>query len=339
MRKKIISLLIIFVSIFLSYSIYFYYFKTQRAQQGEFVRRFVNPPKEIMRKDLDPAGLYFFAGKNKSRIWLGSEKNPLQLLEIKIDKAFSSETRMIPINASFEKGQLTFVNFPVFIFTNGRRHAIQWGAFGSYQNFQLDTLRPSFDIASAADDSAFWLRASTDSGFQLAYKKWGDTIIETNFLTTKGRSNLSRDGMLVSDETSKMAAYVYYYRNSFLILNTVREHVITINTIDTMSYAQVDVGKPNSAGVRRKSTSTISFNYRADFSDSLMYIYSRARSSVQADIDRDSIVFDVYSARERNYISSFLLAKKYNNETIQDFRIVYPYIFLLLRNNLIIMKM
>jgi len=136
-----------------------------------------------------------------------------------------------------------------------------------------------------------------------------------------------------------MAAYVYYYRNSFLILNTVREHVITINTIDTMSYAQVDVGKPNSAGVRRKSTSTISFNYRADFSDSLMYIYSRARSSVQADIDRDSIVFDVYSARERNYISSFLLAKKYNNETIQDFRIVYPYIFLLLRNNLIIMKM
>ncbi len=332
-------LTVIFLSIFLSYSIYFYLNKAQRSRQGQFQRNFVTPPKELLRKDLDPAGVYYFAGKDENSIWLGNEKAPLELLTIAIDKGFSVIGKTLPIRASFERGQLAYVNYPFYIFINGRKRLVQSGMLTSSQPIHTDTISLSFDVAGAAADSAFWLRVSTDKGFQLGYYKLGHTLKETSALTTRGLSALSRDGILLYDERMHLSAYVYFYRNSFLLFDKEGKASKAVNTIDTVSFAQVDLGKPDMKGTRRKNTSTQSINYRADISNSYMYIYSRARTSAQADVNRDSIVIDAYAVNENRYVYSFLVLKKFNNEVIQDLRIVYPYIFLLVKTKVIILKM
>ncbi|SHM89825.1 hypothetical protein SAMN05444266_11343 [Chitinophaga jiangningensis] len=337
MKRKITAVVLITLVIMSTYSVCFYYLEFTKKKQGAFVRLFGNKYPRLFKEISLAPGYYFFAGKDSGRIWLGNEKLPNYLLSVDTNSRSDTSGIVVPgstVNKA-EKGLLCYIQYPYFLLVNGAKRNVKFGNMEFSTLNGVDTTRLSFDIANPAGDSTFLLRVNTLEGLQLAYYTIGDTLNLTNVLTTWGVSQLSRDGILLFDEQQKISSYVYFYRNLFVVFD--KHRIDSINTLDTVSFALADVGNADSQGKRRKNTPTVSYNYRADISNGNMYILSKARTSLQSNIDRDSVVIDIYSINKKKYTSSMIISKKYGNESIQDFRVIYPYMFLLFEGKLIVL--
>ncbi|MBV7532757.1 hypothetical protein [Chitinophaga sp. sic0106] len=337
MKRKMAVIVFISLVIMSTYSVYFYYSEFTKKKQGAFVRIFSNHHPGLFKEIALAPGYYYFSGKDSGRIWLGNEKLPGYLLSVVTNGRFDTSGIVLPGSADIkaEKGQLGYIQYPYFLLVNGAKRNIKFGNVDLFTSNGVDTTRFSFDIANPAGDSTFLLRINTFDGLQLAYYTIGETLKLTNVLTTRGLSQLSRDGILLFDEQRKISSYVYFYRNLFVVFD--KHKIDSINTLDTVSFALADVGNADSEGKRRKNTPTVSYNYRADISNGNIYILSKARTSLQSNIDRDSVVIDIYSINKKKYTSSMVIPKMYGNEPIQDFRVIYPFMFLLLEGKLIVL--
>lgn len=338
MKGKVLALISICFILMSAYSVYFYFVEVTKQKQGSFIRHFTHKYPTVSKRISLPPGYYYFAGKDRSRIWLGNEKAPNHLFSVSRDGEIhtNSLNSVQKDNAKIERGQLAYIGYPYYIMVNGAKKQIRFGHVAYSSEMGVATTPFSFDIASPAGDSTFLLRINTADGFQLAYYTPGQSLVKTSHLTTQGLSQLSRDGMILFDEREKLSAYVYYYRNLFIVFD--RYRTASINTIDTVSFSLANVGEADVGGKRMKNTSTIAFNYRADISNRNMYIISKARSSLQSPVDRDSVVIDMYSVTDSKYVSSFTIPKHFKGKPIQDFRVLYPYMFILTENELILMR-
>jgi len=338
-RNRIWVLGLIFSIITFSYSFYFLFFNGKGKSHGNFIRVIQESKPEVIGfLDLLPKERYYFAGKDSNSLWLGNENTPFQLIKISFGSTFDTSVILLPHYKKALPGTLAYICYPYFTVINGPQKQVLRGNVNDSSEIATFVVDRNFDIGCLVGPDAIVLRLLTPDGFQLARYKHGGTLKELNALSTKGVSILSRDGVMMYDGQTQLFAYTYFYRNSIVFYDNSFSRKWEMNTIDSITFPLISLGAADKSGTRRMNVPPSTVNFRADMSNGKIVIYSKATSSKPPIVNRDMATFDVYSINEKRYISSFLIPDKYNGQKIQDFRVYYPYLFLLCKDKVVLMK-
>jgi hypothetical protein len=116
------------------------------------------------------------------------------------------------------------------------------------------------------------------------------------------------DGVLNFDTKTKYLTYVYYYRNSFVTIDTNLNVLQHGKTIDTVSHARIQVATISSDGTSTLSSPPLMINKRSSVSNGLLFVNSMllAKNEEYNSLTNRSVV-DVYTLKEGYYKFSFYI--------------------------------
>lgn len=130
---------------------------------------------------------------------------------------------------------------------------------------------------------------------------------ERYILQAMGDGRFSLDGMLLSDAKNNKVVYVYYYRNSFVILDTGLTALRAGKTIDTISVPRIQIAALHDDRSLNLAVPPPYVNKKACVNNGRLFILS----AIPADNERRTLyrnaVVDVYSLDTGMYAVSFYI--------------------------------
>lgn len=131
-------------------------------------------------------------------------------------------------------------------------------------------------------------------------------------LHVQGEGIFSPDGSIVYDKKSARIAYVYYYRNEFVVLDTNLNPLFKGHTIDTVAHPHIEVSTVASEGITTMSAPPMMVNKRCCIAGNYLLVQSMLRSDGEGEASFQRIsAIDVYSLLNGNYQFSFYLPKSH----------------------------
>ncbi|MDY7394312.1 hypothetical protein UMM65_03605 [Aureibaculum sp. 2210JD6-5] len=155
-------------------------------------------------------------------------------------------------------------------------------------------------------------------------KKTKDTANLLKFILKKQIDGLfCTDGVLLqTKEKSKRVIHIYKYRNQIVSLDTMLRKVYTSKTIDTVSFANIEVSNIKSGTQRTLSKKPLVVNRKSCVSNDYLFInLSLKADNEESSTFSENTVIDVYFNNSGKYISSFYIPK-YENKKFQDFQVI-----------------
>ncbi len=131
------------------------------------------------------------------------------------------------------------------------------------------------------------------------------------------------DGMLHYDKTSDLLVYLYYYRNQFIVMDSLLNIHYRGNTIDTFRVAQVEIKSLSRSGhtSRRLSGPPPYVNKNSATSAGKLFVHSMvAAKNEDMNEFRDASVIDVYDLLSGEYRFSFYIYHR-DGEKIKSFHV------------------
>ncbi|WP_257621612.1 MauE/DoxX family redox-associated membrane protein [Chryseobacterium sp. NKUCC03_KSP] len=309
-------------------------------KENNFTRRFLLHP--IVDEKVFDLGLnsYYFAGSESNKLFLGNLTTPL-LCTI-IDKSTGLTTEL---KFSLDKKDFDFKNLQLKI---DQDHAFFYD--GSIPIIYKATLRQTlartisyqdayFNQLSVIDSSNFGLRTQIRQSqeYELAnldLNRKNKILIKPDLLEKQIDGVFDVDGQLIKNSYNNSFAYVYTYRNQFLIMDSTFEPYKKGKTIDTTRVAKLNISKLSDG--RHKITSpAIRTNRATAFHRNILFVESALRGKGESlTAWNNSYVIDLYRSDKNEYTGSFYIPKR-KGEPMRQIIADDNYLFILSDNYLI----
>jgi hypothetical protein len=270
---------------------------------------------------------WYVAGATASKIYLGNAIAPSRLLVA--DTAFRDTAR---ISLKFLRTpelitgySMVTVDSPFIFLMEGRLPLMMRG---NLSDLTIDRERAGtpfslcVPISSRSSIVRIWDARQQQN---LLAKIFLDTtaVVRGEHILEKQQDGIfSTDGMLSYDDSSKRVVYVYFYRNQINCLDTSLNLLYRSRTIDTISYAQLVLGRLNAQGDITLAKPPVFVNRQICAANGLLFVRSALKANnEETSVFKGNSVVDVYWLRDGHYRFSFYLSDFLGNK-IRSFRVV-----------------
>jgi hypothetical protein len=347
-RKSIIAIVAIILCSFLIVVILHAISDDPLKYAQGFVREFGHA--QVVQKNV--LGLkdkgYYIAGVTNTQVFLGNERDSLELLitdtalstpqhirlSVSNDKtlSFLKVSQPMPLGNDREesiklRGSFIEIDSPFFYIKAGDLPGIFKGTIGDWKATRIAENIPFFFNAVSLGKNAFAFMAmgSSDGGAtqQNIISKISDgnkVKLNTRVLEGQVDTYFSTRGILRHSKKLNQLVYTYFYRNQYLVIDTSLTLQYKGNTVDTVSSAHI---KPVEV---RKSTFTLAstpaaVNNGSQIFENLLYVHSNIMASNETRKVFDVVsVIDVYDIKVNAYQFSFYLPN-YNSIKMTNFKV------------------
>jgi len=325
------SSLVILTGVYTSISI--------RKEIGSFNRHFIEFSGQPIHVWNLPGGSFYIAGRISDTLLMGRRDQPTELFMLHPKKPnIIGSTRITGKFAPNEPGSID-VYGGRFYLTELNSFRVFWGSTGDYIAHEI-LAKPNFFSSSVPISKS--------------------TVIIKTFVGGKGESVLAResnyepeisyahqilqkqidgifctDGMLNYNQEAKRLVYLYYYRNQFMVMDTMLNLLYRANTIDTTTHANIKVVEVKSRKVITLDSPPRITNACSTTAGKWLFVNSTiiARNELLQQF-KESSVIDVYNLREGQYTFSFYIPD-YNNIKMKSFRVFNDKLWVAYRNYLV----
>lgn len=176
---------------------------------------------------------------------------------------------------------------------------------------RLDSIQ--FDLAAPISPTSMLIRTYDKASEQNILSKVHLNPVrraQELFLEKQVDGVFCTDGKLCYNSNQSRALYTYYYRNQFMLIDSNAKLIRKINTIDTISKAQLRVAQIKKRDYINSmlSSPAVQVNKNGCLSGDLVFIESaRKAENEPKELFEHSTVIDVYSISRNRYLFSFYL--------------------------------
>lgn len=270
---------------------------------------------------------FYIAGISSQYYYLGNFVGTTQLLRMRHDFEDTTFLRLtIPTNKNINWSQIKVrVDYPNLYVMDGTAPQILHSVLPSLHVKDIDPDYTFFTEAIPISSSAAILKVFDQNLNQFVLTKKKSEIPyrtpESSILEKQVEGHFSVDGLLEFEPKTAQLAFLYFYRNQFITLDTALNIVYKGNTIDTVNKAQIKVEKLKSKELFTMTKPPLLINKKMCLSPELILIHSarKADNDDQEIYDKSSVI-DVYSILDGDYVFSFYLPN-FKNAKLRDFKV------------------
>lgn len=308
-------------------------------KENNFTRRFLPHPLVEDQAIYLNGDHYYFAGTDKSTVYLGNRLQPSVLYNT--DPAFS---HLINHPIRPDRTQFTFrhlqlqVQAPYYYLYDGSIPIIYRNRLGNLNAKTISYQDAYFNQIGILDSTKFALRIrnSTTNQYSLALldlTKDPKLEVADRVLTKQIDGIFDCDGKLISYPPKSETVYMYSYRNQFLVLDQQLRVKHALRTVDTTTVAQV---KPVrlSNGTHKMEAPPFKVNHSIAVYGNKLFNHSHVMGKYEpTEYWKNHAVFDIYRTDQQEYIASFYLEKE-NGKTVSEILVTHDYLYALIGNRL-----
>lgn len=330
---------IIYIALILSVGVVtFLFIRTRSHIRYGFDRKFVAEP--ILRK-IQSIGIsydsYYIAGDTEFSLYLGNSEAPRHLIHVSLSLDTSHITYQINNDKKVKfRSVRVKVDSPFFYMMDGTVPIIFKGRLSTLSATPLNVNNDYFLEATPTGRSGFAVKSLLvpENEMTLGRIQTGSGITEfaPDILKKQHDGIFCKAGMMEFDETSGRLVYVYYYRNQYVIMDSLQTVLYKGKTIDTTSVAKIEILNSKSGNLRTMARPPLLVNQTfAIYKDHLYINSSLIADNEHPETFNDNSVIDVYSLSKGSYSHSFYLPQ-YSGSRLSHFRVfdnqilaIYPF--------------
>lgn len=290
----------------------FLFSESAMQKENPFTRRFIPMSAEISTEfKLDGYG-YYFAGSYKDKIYLGNHTTPLYVTEID-----TSLRKIVKHKISLEKYDYPFrsaeirVEYPFFFFYDGMVPVIFRGSVSDFSAKAVMDKKVYFTDASVISGVTFAIRGQKPPKGEhiaglLQIDKGARTHFFPDFLVKQQDGIFDTDGQFTYDRGSGKVIYTYYYRNEFIVADSLMQLQLRGRTIDTVSKAKLKIVTMEGSGDTRLSAPPLTVNRQSAAEGGILFVNSMLRGRHESKkIWQTAGAIDLYDLNNGHYLASF----------------------------------
>lgn len=322
-----------------------YYISESRVHyNNDFVRRF--PPFPAERAKVLDLGYdsYYFAGNSGDTVYLGNTSAPA-LVSVVDPSLATPET----FNFTITDTLFTFRNVqlrvapPYFYLFDGTVPCVFRGSLAD-KNAVLQTAKlPGFTSAAIMDSTHLLIRSLSSKREHLLMKvniKEPSRRTANESLLQKQQDGIfDTDGTFHYDPVGKRMAYVYYYRNQYIIADDQMQLIARANTIDTTSRARIETEYVKKKKQRKFSAPPNIVNRITALHRNLLFVNSTLPGKFESqEMWKNANVVDVYDVVDKSYLMSFYVYKV-DGGAIDSMMITDNYLYIMMGTKIILYRL
>ncbi|HUH46751.1 MAG TPA: MauE/DoxX family redox-associated membrane protein, partial [Arenibacter sp.] len=286
-------------------------------ERNNFTRRYPQHPiKRVREIDLG-FNSYYLAGAGDGKIYLGNTTAPLHL--VAVDTTLK-DTQHIRIK--LDKKDLPFlavkvqVRPPHFYVTDGTVPSIFQGSTTDWHATMVRDTLPYFSLVEPLGNKNFALRTRDHVlkenvlGRLILTDSVGFTI-DPDLLVEQGEGVFSTDGQMVYNKHLKELIFIHYYRNEYIIMDSLLRLRRRSRTIDTISRAKIDVVHIASQNSNTLGAPPLLVNKMVATAGPYLLVNSSVMGKFESKVMwQEAAIVDVYNLEKDTYEFSFYLHHK-----------------------------
>ncbi|WP_158799791.1 hypothetical protein [Pedobacter sp. L105] len=286
--------------------------------------------------------LYSIADIDPKFITLYKFRKPYDLLKVTIDLAHR-QYYQLPLRSKNEQfpglNTVAFIKDSTIVLSGGTSTAYQLtSGYSVTKRKKLDSL--VFNQSEVVNSDSFILMSEVQLGGtkRRKIKKLNFRGNELNYYIPEKQIDgyFCTDGLFKYDSKSRKLVYMFYYRGSFVCLNSNLKVLYKAKTIDTITLAKIQL-KISDSSITQSTPPPI-VNKRFCIADNSVYI----QSALKADNEPSSnpnhgAIIDIYNLQSGKYKSSFYLPYL-ERQKLTEFRIYEHSLIALYANKLAVFK-
>lgn len=163
--------------------------------------------------------------------------------------------------------------------------------------------------------------------------------LQNNFCTSNGKVlnyySTNSDGKLLFDKSCNEIIYIYFYRNSYLRIDTNLNLLMACQTIDTFKGRETKKLVKTGKRIKRENIiQSAASNRLSSISNGILYVNStlKADNETNTDFDQNGVI-DIYKISENKYKGSIYIPL-HNKKKIDDFFVKDNYLYVLFKGEL-----
>lgn len=307
-----------------------------KSQQGAFLRIFPSHPivpEDTLNLNYDS---YYVAGTSAKYVYLGNYAAPLHVLKVNLNNL--SDTTHIRLRVdSIEWFRFlspkVIIDPPAFYLVDGSAAVFFRGSTENWTARQWPWRKIFFRDIILGSSNEFLLKSlSGRTGENILGRAdlSGNFVFREDILEKQIDGVFCTDGKLISDRNGHYI-YMYYYRNEYVLFDSLLRTHTNRQTIDTTRIARIAVRRIDDGHTAILSSPPRFVNIRGWADDNVLYIQSGtlARNEHREVLDFAS-PFDVYEISTGNYLYSFYLPHFNGVDHLSDFAVFNGYLIAIL---------
>ncbi|WP_297332647.1 MauE/DoxX family redox-associated membrane protein [Flavobacterium sp.] len=291
-------------------------------RENNFTRRFLqHPVLEDKIYDLK-YNSYYFAGSHEGKIYLGNYTAPniLTIIDSSFTRTHSRTIRLDVFRQPFRSAKIK-VEYPYFFVYDGSLPVVFKGLLDTMEanKTAMDTYFSQLEIITP-NYFAFKTLSNLEKTNILgtvALKEVPDVSLHYDLLEKQAHGIFDTDGLLLRDKGDDNLIYGYFYRNEFLVMDRSLKLIRRLNTIDTVSKAQVKVRQlPD--GTYKMEAPPLQVNKNMTAYNQVLLIQSNLMGRYESrEIWDNASIVDMYATDEQRYLGSFFINDRGKNKMAQ----------------------
>lgn len=305
------------------------------------------PPHPVIQMATFDVGFnsYYIAGASNKSFFLGNATAPLHVLrfdlslsdsqsiKIEMDKYIDTRFWSVKVRVDSPAFYMTDGTVPVILKGNVRDWKIDGKMTGGAYFVDIEPLGwNSFAIRSLSAKSHEYVLGREIP--ELERVEFKDGILEKQI-----DGQFCVDGMMEFDNEGERLIYVYYYRNQFIVMDSLMNVQNRGRTIDTTSVAKLRVAKIRSDNSVTLASPPAMVNKHMSVYGNWLFVDSdlMARNESERDFRKVSVI-DVYDVVTGTYQFSFYLAH-FSGMKVSDFKVVKHRLIAVFGRHIVVFKM
>jgi len=279
---------------------------------NNFTRIFA--PKAVLDKELKLKNKsFYFAGHGPRQLYLGNYTEPLQtyLVDMELHNSRAASIELKEKNLPFRTVRIT-VRPPYFYVVDNTIPALFTGQINDWSaTLKWRGTTPILRHQVVDTCTLNFTRINDNGQTVLGSLSFCGTVSEglrNDLLKGQQDGLFDVDGVLLYDGYTDRTAYVYHYRNQYIIADKTLKKHFSGATIDTNSIAKIKVKHLEKQSQKKLADQGLVVNSSSVFYKGVLFIKSALRSKYEPqDVWERATVIDTYDVTNGHYITSFYI--------------------------------
>lgn len=286
-------------------------------QRNNFTRRFTHHPTTFIGETDLGFNSYYIAGTTSGKVYLGNRSTPLLVTEFDSSlKQKKVHTIAIPKTNKKYRSLTLSVLPPYFYLWDGTEAFVYYGLLADWKAKIWMDQKAFFTAFVPISGNRSVIRAISSKTKENVLGTIGikDSIavqLNHHLLSKQIDGQFDTDGTLLYNSQYHKIIYTYYYRNQYVVTDTLIKDRVLGKTIDTTTRAAIKVKYVQSLQGSKISVPVVTVNKRTATYGKYLYVHAGllGRYEPREVWDTTSII-DVYDFMANTYIFSFYIDDK-----------------------------
>jgi len=253
---------------------------------------------------------YYIAGVTRSRVYLGNWETDqfIRVLDENLQPVREAEAVLITNDSVAWSAIETFIDSPYIAMYDNVRGQFYSGLLADF-NLYPRCKRIFLSLGALPLSANSWVIRRFDK-LKMQYDLYTvncDSISSDHsspILQSQQDGIFSVDGMLAYDKPTRRVIFLYYYRNTYIVMDSNLNVECVGSTIDTVQYAHVSIADINSSKKQTLTGTPLLINARFCLDRGKLYIQSARRADNESPKE-GKLVIDCYDVANAKYLESF----------------------------------